>query len=331
MLHTDLCDRVGVDLPIWNAGMGGGLAGVELAAAVAGAGGLGVLGMGGLPAPAVREHVRQLRARTDRPFGVNLILPLATDDVVQCCFDERVPVLVLFWGDPAPYVAAARAAGTTLVVQVGSVEQAEQAAAAGVDVVMVQGAEAGGHNRSTEPLATVLPAAVAAVRPVPVVAAGGIADGKGVAAALRQGAQAVSLGTRFLCSDESGAADGYKQRIVGAAADETLLTTLFDVGWPDAAHRVLRNRTVTAWEAAGSPASGGRPGEGDVVGRMPVAGQPVELPRYSIFMPMAGFEGDLEDQVLYCGRSCAAIDDVRPAGELVRDLARDAEAELASG
>lgn len=326
MLHTDLCDRVGVALPIWNAGMGGGLAGVDLAAAVAEAGSLGVLGLGGLPEPLVREHIRQLRARTDRPFGVNLIMPLMDDETVQCCFDERVPVLVLFWGDPAPYVERAHAAGTLLVVQVGSAEQARQAAAAGVDAVMIQGLEAGGHNRGTAPLATVLPVVVDAVAPVPVVAAGGIADGQGVAAALAQGAQAVSLGTRFLASDESLALDAYKQRIVQATREDTLLTTLFDVGWPDAPHRVLRNATVTAWEEAGSPPPGERPGEGDTVGTMALAGARVPLPRYSISMPTVGFEGDLEDQVLYCGESCAAIHDVRPAADIVRDLVRDAEA-----
>ncbi|HEY5335256.1 MAG TPA: nitronate monooxygenase, partial [Mycobacteriales bacterium] len=173
---------------------------------------------------------------------------------------------------------------------------------------MVQGVEAGGHNRATEPLTTVLPAAVSAVAPTPVIAAGGIADGRGLLAALDQGAQAVSLGTRFLCSDESGAAPAYKERIVQARAEDTLLTTAFDLEWPDAPHRVLHNRVTEAWEAAGSP-------------RLPER-------RYSISMPMLGFEGDLNDQALYCGESCSRIDDIRPAAEIVRTVVEDAEALL---
>lgn len=307
MLTTGLCETFGISVPIWNAGMGGGLAGVDLAAAVSGAGGLGVLGLGGLPTGAIVAHVRDLRARTDRPFAVNLIMPLMPDDAVQCCLDEGVPTLILFWGDPAPYVEAAHAAGTRVVVQVGSVEQARAAAAAGVDAVMLQGIEAGGHNLGTGPLAAVLPATVEAVAPTPVIAAGGIADAHGLLAALDLGAQAVSLGTRFLCSDESLAAPAYKQRIVAAGAQDTVLTTAFDLEWPDAPHRVLRNRVTEAWQP---PGPGGSPA------------------RHSIAMPLAGFDGDLDDQALYCGQSCAVIDDVRPAAEIVRSLVDEAEAQL---
>lgn len=325
MLTTDICRQLGVSLPIWNAGMGGGLAGPALAAAVSNAGGLGVLGMGGLPEPVIREQIHELRQLTDRPFGVNIILPLLGDDSpIECCLEERVPVLILFWGDPGPYVDRAHAVGTRVVVQVGSVEEARAAAATGVDAVMIQGVEAGGHVKSTTSLSVLLPASVDAVAPLPVVAAGGIGDGRGVAAALSLGAQAVSLGTRFLCSDESRAA--YKERVVAARAEDTYYTKLFDVEWPDAAHRVLRNKIVRDWEAAGSPASGQRPGEGEITGRMPVGGQVVELPRYSVFMPMDGFDGDLDSSVLYCGESCSLVSDVKPAAEIVRTLAADAEA-----
>lgn len=330
MLTNEFCTQLGISIPIWNAGMGGGLAGVELAAAVSNAGGLGVLGMGGLPEPAIRDHIARLRKITDKPFGVNLIMPLMAPADVECCLEERVPVLILFWGDPSPYVAKAHAVGTKIVVQVGSVEQAKQAAVAGVDAIIVQGLEAGGHNRSTTALSIVLPATVDAVKPVPVIAAGGIADGDGVIAAFDLGAQAVSVGTRFLCSNESRASAEYKERVVAAKAQDTLRTNLFDLEWPDAAHRVLRNGVVRAWEAAGSPADGQRPGEGDVIGSMPVAGQSIDLTRYSIFMPMEGFEGDHEDQVLYCGQGCTLIDSVVPAADIMHSLVAGAESALAS-
>jgi NAD(P)H-dependent flavin oxidoreductase YrpB (nitropropane dioxygenase family) len=330
MLTTDLCRTLGVELPIWNAGMGGGLAGPALAAAVSNAGGLGVLGMGGLPVPVAREQIRETRELTERPFGVNLIMPLMPDDTpVECCLEERVPVLVLFWGDPGPYVQRAHTVGTRVVAHVGSAEEARAAADAGVDAVMIQGVEAGGHVRGVESLSVVLPATVDAVAPLPVVASGGIADGRGLAAALALGAQAVSLGTRFLCSDESRAA--YKDRVVAATAADTYYTKLFDIEWPNAAHRVLRNRIVDEWVAAGSPASGQWAGEGEITGKMPVGGQTVDLPRYSIFMPMEGFEGDLDASVLYAGESCSLVSDVRPAADIVATLAADAEAAREAG
>lgn len=311
--------------------MGGGLAGSDLAAAVSNAGGMGVLGMGGLPAQAIRAEIRRLRSLTSNPFGVNLIMPLMGEEPqVECCLEERVPLMIFFWGDPSPYIKESHSAGTKVAVQAGSVEEAKTAAAAGVDAVIIQGVEAGGHVRSTTALSVLLPATVDAVRPLPVIAAGGIADARGLVAALDLGAQGVSLGTRFLCSAESRAAPAYKQRIVGARAEDTYYTKLFDLEWPDAAHRVLRNKVVHEWEAAGSPPTGQRPGEGQVVGTMPVAGQTYELKRYGVFMPMEGFEGDLEEQVLYCGQSCTLVNDVKPAAEIIRDIVEDAEKQLAA-
>jgi NAD(P)H-dependent flavin oxidoreductase YrpB (nitropropane dioxygenase family) len=152
-----------------------------------------------------------------------------------------------------------------------------------------------------------------------------IADGRGLVAALDLGAQAVSLGTRFLCSEELKAAREYKERVVAATAEDTLYTKMFDVGWPDASHRVLRNTGVREWEAAGSLPVGERFGEGDVVGKMPVAGQTIDLPRYGVFMPLEGFEGDLEHAVLYCGQSCALVNDIKPAARIVQDLVQAAD------
>ena len=211
-----------------------------------------------------------------------------------------------------------------VVPQVGSVEEAKAAADAGADAVMIQGVEAGGHVRGTAALSVLLPAVVDAVSPLPVVAAGGVADGRGLAAALMLGAQAVSMGTRFLCSEEAALARAYKERVVGARAEDTVHTLLFDVGWPDAAHRVLRNAAVDGWEAAGRPASGRRPGEGTIVGCYSVAGQVIDVQKYAVDPPMADFEGDIEQTALYCGQSCSLVNDIRPAHDIVMDLAREA-------
>ena len=325
MLHTPVCRDLGITCPIFSVGMGGGMAGPQLTAAVSNAGGCGVLGMGGLPAPFIREQIQQVRALTTRPFGVNIILPLLQEGQIETCLAEAVPLLVLFWGDLEPYVKEAHRVGTKVFLQVGSVEEAVTAVSAGVDGIIAQGIEAGGHVKSTTSLSTIVPAVVEAVGPVPVLAAGGIATGRGVVAALTLGAQAVSMGTRFVASEEVRVIQAYKQRIVDSTAEDTVYTTLFDVGWPNAAHRVLRTTAMDEWEAAGRPASGRRPGEGLVIGTMPMAGMSIELPKYGIFPPMPGFAGDPEQTALYAGESCRLIHDIKPAGHIVRAIMAEAE------
>jgi nitronate monooxygenase len=325
MLKTPLCQQLGIDSPLFSVGMGGGMAGPELVAAVSNAGACGVLGMGGLPAPYIRQQIHHLRTLTNKPFGVNILLPLLQEGQIETCLDEQVPFLVLFWGDPTPYVAEAHRRGTKVFVQVGSVEEAQAAVAAGVDAIIAQGMEAGGHVKSTVALTTIVPAVVEAVKPVPVIAAGGIANGRGVVAALGLGAQAVSMGTRFLASAETHVVQAYKDRVVQSKAEDTVYTLLFDVGWPNAAHRVLRNKVITEWEAAGCPASGQRPGEGSILGTMPVAGTTVDMVKYMVFPPLSGFTGDIDYAVLYAGESCGLVHDIKPAAQIVHDVVREAE------
>ncbi len=325
MLQTALCRQLGIEYPIFSVGMGGGMAGPELTASVSNAGGCGVLGMGGLPARFIREQIQQTRTLTDKPFGVNIILPLLQEGQVETCLDEQVPILVLFWGDPKPYIEEAHRRGTKVFIQVGSVEEAKAAAEAGIDGIIAQGVEAGGHVKSTTSLSTIVPAVVEAVSPIPVIASGGIANGKGIVAALSLGAQAVSMGTRFLCSEETQVIRAYKERVVRSKAEDTVYTFLFDVGWPDAAHRVLRNAALNEWEAAGRPQTGTRPEEGSVIGTMSMAGTRVEVPKYAVFPPMTGFSGDVEQMALYAGESCTLIHDIKPAGQIVRDLVHEAE------
>ena len=133
------------------------------------------------------------------------------------------------------------------------------------------------------------------------------------------------MGTRFVASEEIRVVREYKERIVKSKAEDTVYTLLFDIGWPNAAHRVLRNAVYNEWEAAGQPATGKRPGEGRVVGTMPMAGTTVEVPKYGIFPPMPGFTGEIEQTALYAGESCRLINDIKPAGQIVRDIVREAE------
>jgi nitronate monooxygenase len=341
LLRTPLCDALGIEGPILSAGMGS-VAGPELVAAVSEAGGFGVIGVSGASPESVRKAIGRTRELTSRPFGVNVIIDEvgwapSTEDrelvraEILAAVEERVAAVVLFWGDAAPYVGPAREHGVPLLLQVGSVAEAEAAAAAGVDAVIAQGIEAGGHVRGTTSIWELLPAVAEAVSPLPVLASGGIGDGDGIARAIGLGAQGVSIGTRFVASDESRALPEYKRRIVESRAADTVYTEdLYDLRWPGAPTRTLRNRTFEEWDAAGRPAPGSRPGEGTTVGtrRLP-SGQTMEFPRYAgAGSPVEGFEGDLDYMAMWAGESVEVVNDVAPAGEIVRRLAEDAEAAL---
>jgi NAD(P)H-dependent flavin oxidoreductase YrpB (nitropropane dioxygenase family) len=334
---------LGIEWPVLSVGFGAG-AGAELAAAVSGAGGYGVIGATGMPPEFLRRECERTRALTAAPFGINLIIaedPAAdAEDRAADLADVRSSIaaaaaggasaLVLFWGDPAPYVAAAETHGLRVLLQVGSVAEAQAAVDAGVDAVIAQGIEAGGHVRGTRSIWELLPETVDAVAPTPVLASGGIGDGAGLARALELGAQGVSLGTRFVASEEADVHPGYKARIVASTAEDTVYTeSLYDVGWPDAPHRTLRNRTFAEWEAAGRPASGSRPGEGTTIGLRPYPWlDAAPWPRYATGMATAAFEGELDYAPLWAGESCSVISDIKPASVIVDELVQEAASTL---
>ena len=334
VLRTPLCQLLGIDYPIFSVGFAIS-AGPELVCAVSAAGGCGVLGGSGLPPDEIRRRIARVRALTDRPFGVNVIIAElemagATDEdraavhaEVAVVIEQRAPVLVLFWGDPTPFVQDAHRNGVLVFVQVGSRAEAVAAAAAGVDAVIAQGIEAGGHVKGTSPIWELLPAVVEAVSPLPVLASGGIGDGAGLARALRLGAQGVSLGTRFVASEEAWVHPTYKQRIVDSSAQDTFYGELFDVGWPGAPHRVLRNRTFEEWDGAGRPPTGSRPAEGTTIGvnRRPWGDYP--WPRYAAGMVTPDFDGDPDYAPMWAGESCGVVNEIKPAGTIVRDLVRE--------
>jgi nitronate monooxygenase/enoyl-[acyl-carrier protein] reductase II len=339
-LGTPLCRKLGIEYPILSAAIGWG-ARPGLVGAVSGAGGMGVLGASWLPPDQIDGEIARVRALTGKPFGVNFIIDGAgataeeralLRDGIGAAIAERVAAVVLFWGDPAPYVEQAHQQGVMVFVQIGSLEEAQSAAEAGVDAVIVQGIEAGGHVRGTSSVWELLPAAVEALRPLPVVAAGGIGDGAGFARALRLGAQGVSLGTRFVCSEEAWCHPVYKRRVVESRAEDTVLNQLYDIWFPDAPHRTLQNKTLAEWEAAGSPPPGKRPGEGTSIGkqRMLSSGEWEEWPRYAAAVATPDFDGEIDYAPLWAGESCSVVNEIKPAASIVRDLARDAEATLAA-
>jgi nitronate monooxygenase len=221
------------------------------------------------------------------------------------------------WGDPADYVDRVHQAGGIVLQTVGSADEARRAAASGVDAVVAQGWEAGGHVRGLVATLPLVPAVVDAVAPVPVIAAGGIGDARGVAAVLALGAQAAWLGTRFLLAREMPLHEEYRRRLMDAAeTDAEWYADLYDVGWPDAPHRALHNSTAEMWEAAGRPPLGSRPGEG-VIARFP-SGE--EILRYEPGAPMAGTTGDIEALSLWAGQSVALVKKQQPAAEIIAEL-----------
>ena len=253
MITTPLCALLGIQHPILNASMAGSATGA-LAAAVSNAGGFGMIGGSTTDGASwLREQIADARSRTTRPFGVGFISSFPdTDELVQVALEERVAAINHSFADPTPYVAAAHAAGIKVFAQVQSLAQALTAAQAGVDVIIAQGGEAGGHGGSlgTFPL---LPAIVDAVSPIPVVAAGGIADGRGLAAALLLGAQGVWMGTRFVTSREWGGPQWKQEAVLAASTDDTMRTTVYDLVYEERfpqgiAGRVLRNAFAETWQ-----------------------------------------------------------------------------------
>ena len=326
MSRSPLCELLGLRYPILQAPTGS-VAGPELAAAVSAAGGLGGMGLTWTEPETAADYVRHVRAAAPggAPFQVNFALhfpPRALDAALEA----GAPVVTFSWGDPSPFIARVRAAGARFGVQVTSAAGARRAALdLGADFVICQGVESGGHVQGTAPLWELLPQVVAAAADAgtPVVAAGGIADGAGISRALSLGASGAMLGTRFVATRESRAHPDYKAALLAARAGDTTLTLCFDGGWPQAAHRVLRNATLDAWEAHGSPthAAGARPGEGDVVAH---ASGGEAILRYEDTAPRVGMTGNIAEMCLYAGTGVGAITDLPSAAEVVARLAAEA-------
>jgi nitronate monooxygenase len=313
MVSTPVCALLGIEQPIVQAPMA---AVPGLAAAVSNAGALGMLTL--TWSADVGAVVRETAALTARPFGGNFVL----DDDHHRGLDEALEaglrIVSFIWGDPADYVEQVHDAGGVVLLTVGSAEEARRAVGSGVDVVVAQGWEAGGHVWGTVATLPLVPAVVDAVSPVPVIASGGIGDARGVAAVFALGAQAAWLGTRFLMAEEMPIHEDYRRRLIGAAeTDPQWYADLYEVGWPDSSHRALRNSTSRAWEGAGRPEPGRRPGEGDVIAHF-ASGEPIV--RYEPAPPMVGTTGDIEALSMWAGQGVALARKQQSAAEIVTEL-----------
>ena len=287
-----------------------------LAAAVSNAGALGMVTL--TWSDDAGAVVRETAALTGRPFGGNFILTSDHHHRLDQALQAGLRIVSFMWGDPSGYIKPVHDAGGLVLHTVGSAEEARRAVASGVDVVVAQGWEAGGHVWSTVATLPLVPAVVDAVAPVPVIAAGGIGDARGVAAVLALGAQAAWLGTRFLLAEEMPIHQDYRNRLIAAAeTDPQWYPNLYDVGWPDAPHRVLRNSTANAWEAAGRPPDAQRPGAGEVIAHF-ASGDAIV--RYEPAPPMVGTTGEIEALSMWAGQGVALARQPQSAADIVKEL-----------
>ena len=310
-MKTRVCEILGIEHPIVLGGMGGATS-PELVAAVSNAGGLGTHGAVGRTPQQIAEMAAAIRDLTSRPFGLNLLLFLANDAAVDAVLATRPAVFASAWAWPdfdlKPLFDRAHDAGARVTHMVSTVDDALRAAEAGADVIVAQGTEGGGHVGLIGTMVLV-PQVVRVVAPVPVLAAGGIANGAGLAAALMLGAEGALLGTRFVATPEAPLPDAYKEAICRSDGHNTLLTELPDVisgaVWPGAFARVLRTPFIQEWM--------GR--EGDVRRNR------VELQKR---LAKAREDGDVANGALLIGQDSGLIDSIEPAGELVERIVREA-------
>ena len=287
-----------------------------LAAAVSNAGALGMVTLTWSADPGA--VVRETAALTARPFGGNFVLTSDHHRDLEAALEAGLKIVSFMWGDPSGCIKPVHDAGGIVMLTVGSAEEARRAVASGVDVVVAQGWEAGGHVWGTVATLPLVPAVVDAVAPVPVIAAGGIGDARGVAAVLALGAQAAWLGTRFLLAEEMPIHEDYRRALIAAAeTDPQWYPNLYDVGWPDSPHRALRNSTARAWEAAGRPPDSQRPGAGDMIAHF-ASGEAIV--RYEPAPPMVGTTGEIEALSMWAGQSVALARKSQPAADIVAEL-----------
>jgi nitronate monooxygenase len=317
MPATTFTRLVGCPAPIQLAGMPL-ICGPDLVVAVAEAGGLGMMGAPLLTADVLAEILDGISARTRGAFGVNFLMPfldLACVDVAAA----KARVVEFFYAEPdSDLIARVHAGGALASWQVGSREEAVVAERAGCDLVVAQGIEAGGHVRGRVGLLPLLDQVLDSVR-CPVLAAGGIATARGLAAVLAAGAAGARIGTRFVAAAESNAHPAYVERLLAATAEDTLHTEAFSVMWPNAPHRVLRSSIAAAEAAAG-----------ETVGEVDLPTGPMPVPRLSVVAPSRQTRGQIEAMALYAGQSVSAVTRVQPAAEIVRELVEGAEKLLGS-
>lgn len=313
MIHTRICDLLGIPHPIVLGGMGTATS-APLVAAVSDAGGLGTLGTSAFNAATLESEIAAIRERTDKPFGVNHLLFQIQQEMFAVTLRARPALAAFAWArkdqELRDYFERAHDAGCKVMHMAGEVAEARRAAEAGADVIVAQGTEAGGHVGWMASLPLV-PMMAKAVAPLPVLCAGGIADGRGLAAALALGAEGVLVGTRFLATPEAPIHPNFKQAIVKSDGHDTVLTEIPDLAtqrvWPGAMSRAQRNQFIERW--AGREWALRQ--DASAIGKQVAA---------------ARAAGDVDNATLSFGQDAGLIDSIKGAGEIIHDMVAEAEA-----
>lgn len=303
VMHTKICDLLGIEYPIIQGGMAW-VATAELVAAVSNGGGLGIIGAGHMPTDILREEIRKTKTLTDKPFGVNLMLLTPhIDELIQVSLEEGVPVVTTGAGNPGSFINSFKAKGTKVIPVVPTVALAQRMEKVGADAVIVEGTEAGGHVGELTTMVLV-PQIVDAVG-IPVIAAGGIADGRGIVAALALGASGVQIGTRFICATECTAHDNYKIKILNAKDRDTTVTAR-STGHPV---RVLKNKLSKEFE------------------RLEKEGAQLEqLEELGIGKLRAAVkDGEVDFGSLMAGQSSALVKSIEPAANIIKGMIDEAD------
>ena len=303
MIKTDICDLLQIEYPILQGGMAW-LGTAELAAAVSEAGGLGIIGAGHMPPDIFRNEIHKLKERTNKPFGCNIMLMSPfVKEVMEVVVEERVPVITTGAGNLGVYIPALKEIGTKVIPVVASVLLAKRLLRGGIDAIIAEGTESGGHVGDITTMA-LLPQVVDAVD-VPVIAAGGIADGRGMAAAFALGAQAVQMGTRFVLSEECIAHENYKNAVLKAKDRATVMTGL-TTGHPV---RIIDNALAHKYKSL--EFSGGSKEELENLG----AGT----------LRKAAIDGDVKEGSVMIGQISGMLTDVKPCATIIKDIMAETE------
>jgi enoyl-[acyl-carrier protein] reductase II len=304
MIRTPVCDLLGIKYPIVQGGMAW-VGTAELAAAVSNAGGLGIIGGGNAPTEEIAQEIRSARELTDKPFGLNIPLAVSeyADEIVTLCIEQDVQVMVIGAWRPGNHIARLKEAGVTAIPVIASVPLAKRLARQGADVLIAEGMESGGHigDIATMPLVPQVASAV----DVPIIAAGGFADGRGLAAALALGAQGIQMGTRFICTTECTAHDNYKRAIL-KARDRSTMTAGHSLGHPV---RALKNPMVHQFE--------------ELERRGITEAEIIEFGTGKL--RLAAVEGDMRNGSVMAGQIAGMVNDIVPVKELIERIVAEAE------
>ncbi len=319
-LQTPLTELLNIETPVIQAPIGGATT-PELVSAVSNAGGMGMLSLTWRSPEEARDLIRRTKLLTSKPFGVNLVLEWDPSDRLAIALEEKVALISFFWGDPGPWIADCHEAGILVSHSVGSPQEAVRSAELGADFIVAQGMEAGGHVWGDVGSISLIPAVVDAVPETPVVAAGGIGDGRGFAAALALGAAGIWMGTRFLLALEAPIRADYRSRLERSRVTDTVLTDLFDDGWPNSPLRTLTNTTYESWVAAGRPARDLRVDGEDAIAKRADGS---DILRYQSDFPTDDVTGDLSAIVQYAGQSVGLIDRTASAHDIVESVTSEA-------